>query len=73
MHSNQKSPQGLQKQVLLKAYEVINYDESQTDMVIFGQAAQRVQDPYKVNITDEEVEKIIRSAMTGEDSSDDEN
>jgi uncharacterized protein YpuA (DUF1002 family) len=41
--------------------------------VIFGQVAQRLKDPYKVNITDEEIEKIIRSAMTGEDSSDDEN
>jgi hypothetical protein len=35
VHSNQKSPQGPQKQVLLKAYEVISYDESQTEMVIF--------------------------------------
>lgn len=42
-------------------------------MVIFGLAEKKVKDPYKVHITDEEIEKIIRSAITGEDSSDDEN
>ena len=41
-------------------------------MVIYKQAADRLQDPYKVKISEEEIEKIIRSAMTGEDSSEDE-
>ena len=39
-------------------------------MVILQQAAQYQKDPYKVNISDEALQKIIQSALTGEDSSD---